>query len=159
LAGLVDDAVRMRDSLASAITEDFARAPTPRVAAKPDAAFWRGRYVARQQSMQAGIQAVRGRLRKALAGLSPAMARLAAVDEVMERVLGEQERTLLSAVPRWLEQRHNAPAGTPGPSDDAHGLDALRSAMHDTLRAELDFRWQPVEGLLDALPPGAKQAP
>jgi hypothetical protein len=86
------------------------------------------------------------------------MARLSAVDEVMERVLGEQERTLLSAVPRWLEQRHGAPAGSPRPPDDEHRLNALRNAMQELLRAELDFRWQPVQGLLDALGPVGMQA-
>ena len=168
--GVAAEAARVRDQLERAITEDFGRPPSKpavgsrgqilpaSVDADADFASWRRRYVAKQQSMEAGVHAVRGRLRAVMAEQSPEAARLAAVDEVMERVLAEQERTLLSMVPEWLAQRFGrltaaqkvAPADD-GPSPAGGCLDVLRNDMHDVLRAELDFRWQPVEGLLEAL--------
>jgi hypothetical protein len=45
---------------------------------------------------------LRGRLRSMLAARTPAMARLAVVDAVMERALSERERNLLAAVPVLL---------------------------------------------------------
>ena len=85
----------------------------------------------RQQSMETGVAALRARLRAALAARSPEMARLAAIDSVMERVLAPRERGLLAGVPASLAQH----------SDE----------LHDVLQAELDLRLLPVEGLLAAL--------
>ena len=161
---LAEEAARARGGLEGSITEDFARppagrpqqqhghshepAPTMAADVKADLALWRRRYTAKQQLVDASVQALRGRLRSALAAGSPALAKLAALDEVMEQVLGEHERTLLSIVPKWLEQRFERLSNTQSP---AEGLDALRSDMCEVLLAELDFRWQPIEGLLGAL--------
>lgn len=159
-AALDAEAARARQGLERSIAEDFARpapaargaarAPQPPAAdAKADLLLWRRRYAARQQAIETGLHALRGRLREALCGRSPAAARLAAVDEVMQQVLGEQERLLLSIVPKWLEQRFERAAAASPAADD--GLDALRDDMRRVLLAELDFRWQPIEGLLAAL--------
>lgn len=158
-AALDAEAARARQGLERSIAEDFARAPTARAAArapqppaadaKADLLLWRRRYAAKQQAIEAGIHALRGRLREALCGRSPDAARLAAVDEVMQQVLGEQERLLLSIVPKWLEQRFERAAAASPAADD--GVDALRDDMRRVLLAELDFRWQPIDGLLAAL--------
>jgi hypothetical protein len=169
-AMVAEEAARVRDILASSIHEEFGRPPGKKplngrplpefaVDTKADLAMWRRRYVAKQQSMEASIRAVRGRVRETVANLSPAMARIAALDEVMERVLGEQERTLLSIVPQWLERRfdrltpsqRDTQVDDPRGAGDGDGWEALRHDMLGVLRAELDFRWQPVEGLLEAL--------
>lgn len=144
---------RVRAALASAIEQDSTFLPSPKGDAAMDptvpVAFspFRQRYLARQQAMEAGVGPLRGKLRARLAGRSGAMARLAAVDVVMEQVLGAQERSLLAGVPALLEThfkrlRQAAP--------DAW-LDRFRRDAREVLLAELDLRFQPVDGLLEAL--------
>ncbi|HTJ93516.1 MAG TPA: DUF3348 domain-containing protein [Pararobbsia sp.] len=109
-----------RTALARAITEDSAfvlarrttrpgaRGPAASVPA-PDAgntidyATIRQHYVSMQQMMEARVADLRDRVRQRLAARSAPMARLAAIDEIMERALGEREHALLSAVPALLE--------------------------------------------------------
>jgi len=193
------ECARVRRSLVSAIAGDsvFAGArrrgpglmPAQRIAVDTpaDYAVFRQRYLALQQSMETAIGALRGRLRALLAARTPALARLAVVDAVMERALGERERTLLAALPGLLSghferlreaagrraseaqavaEAHAAAAQiptraveraavTPGhatpASPDAAWLDVFRKDMQSVLLAELDVRFQPVEGLLAAL--------
>ncbi|CAE6732508.1 DUF3348 domain-containing protein [Paraburkholderia domus] len=171
------ECARVRTSLANAIVGDsvFAvarrRGPASHVLpqgapvdAPVDYAVFRQRYLAMQQSMETGIGNLRGRLRGMLAARTPAMARLAVVDAVMERALSERERSLLAAVPgllaghferlRQAEQQTLADAEA---SEDASTampgawLDTFRKDMQSVLLAELDVRLQPVEGLLAAL--------
>lgn len=165
------ECARVRAALLGAIAEEAPPAPpgrgrarvavpAPALAPDSDADFtpFRRRYFAGQQAMEAGIGPLRGRLRAALAARSPAMARLAAVDEVMEQVLAPRERTLLSAVPVMLEKRFAHLLSLQPPSPDTseaataaawHGT--FRQEMQAVLLAELDIRFQPVEGLLEAL--------
>ena len=94
------------------------------------------------------------------------MARLAAVDVVMEQVLAGRERSLLAAVPGLLERHFERlrpaeadPAGETGADapDAARPrawLDRFHQDIRNVLLAELDFRFQPVDGLLDALRAG-----
>ncbi len=166
---------RVRAALTSAIVQDstFLPAPTstPFTKATPskdtaidtpaaptaplDFAPYRQRYLARQQAMDAAVGPLRGRLRARLAGTSSAMARLAGVDVVMEQVLGAQERSLLATVPTLLEKhfkrlRQAAPDGW---------LDAFHQDAREVLLAELDLRFQPVDGLLEALRTRHKDLP
>lgn len=135
--------------------------PQPAVAAT-DFAPYRRRYLARQQAMEASIGPLRDRLRTTLAARSPGLARLAAVDAVMAQVLEAREHNLLATVPSLLEKhfqrlRQAAETTTPGDASDPDGtpsdawLDLFRKDLQDVLLAELDFRFQPVEGLLEAL--------
>jgi hypothetical protein len=110
---------------------------------------------------------LRAQLRTALTQRSPELARLAAVDAVMEQALGERERTLLSVVPVLLEKRFEHlrlaaqaeaaatadPDSVPPPAEPSAGawLATFRQDMHSVLDAELDLRWQPIAGLLEAL--------
>jgi hypothetical protein len=224
-----EECTRVRRSLVSAIAGDSVLAGTRRHGSSPssarmsapraavdtqvDYAVFRQRYLALQQSMETAIGTLRGRLRALLATQAPALARLAVVDAVMERALGERERTLLGAVPGLLgghferlkegearrvaeaeaqtevaadaaitrQQSAEAESGaramqpesalahvnastaaTPhAKSIDAGNaaaplasdvwLDAFRKDMQSVLLAELDVRFQPVEGLLAAL--------
>lgn len=138
---------RVRAALTTAIAEDSIFVAAPTGDAAPDFAPFRQRYLARQQAMDAGIAPLRGRLRARLAAQSPDMARLAAVDVVMEQVLGAQERSLLAGVPALLD-KHFRQLRQAAP--DAW-LDVFRRDARDVLLAELDLRFQPVEGLLEAL--------
>jgi hypothetical protein len=158
------ECLRVRTALANAITDRRA-APGERGEPAADFSSHRSRYLARQQAMEAGIGPLRDRLRSTLSARSLAMARLAAVDTVMEQALGAQERSLLATVPTLLETRFKrlqaqaaqADSGTTDAPHD-HGevppdpwQDVFRRDMQEVLLAELDFRMQPVEGLLAAL--------
>jgi hypothetical protein len=114
--------------------------------------------------MQATTGRLRGRLRDRLAQGTSDMARLAAVDAVMERALSPREQTLLASVPAVLgehfERLRLAAADAPvdeRASQDANTampsawLDDFRRDMQSVLLAELDLRFQPVEALLAAL--------
>ncbi|KQU83534.1 hypothetical protein ASC78_12860 [Variovorax sp. Root318D1] len=147
------ECARARTALANAIAEDGV------VMAATDFAPLRRRYLALQQAMEAGIGPLRGRLRTTLAARSPAMARLAAVDVVMEQVLAAREHSLLAGVPALLEKHFNRlsgngtsttaePAGEPQAGEWLH---VFRKDMKTVLLAELDFRFQPIDGLLEAL--------
>ena len=132
--------------------------------AAADYPVFRQRYLSMQQAMETGIGNLRGRLREKLAARTPAMTRLAEVDAVMERALSPRERSLLAAVPallgghferlRQAEQKTLADAQTSG---DARAvtpgawLAVFRKDMQSVLLAELELRFQPVEGLLAAL--------
>ena len=164
------ECARVRSALAKLITDGSAFSVD-------DFAPYRQRYIGRQQSMEAAVAPLRGRLRALLTAKSPAMARLASVDAVMEQALGAHEQRLLATVPALLEKHFKrlrqvhqallgdmAPGVTDGPvqqgmpatQDDkeaqpAAWLDAFGKDMQGVLLAELDIRFQPVEGLLEAL--------
>jgi hypothetical protein len=114
---------------------------------------WREEVHARQQAMEAAVATLRRRLRDALTAGSPAQARVAALDAVLEQVLVPRERELLATVPRWLERRferaRRAPSVAPA---------AFRRELVELLQAELEFRMQPVEGLLAALEPTFRES-
>ncbi len=133
-----------------------------------DASAWtelRQRYLSLQQTMESDIGNLRGRLRALLATRTPAMARLAVVDAIMERSLGARERSLLASVPGLLGahfERLRAAAAQADAADAADAaptsssaratwLDTFRKDMQGVLLAELEVRFQPVEGLLAAL--------
>ncbi|MGF6571453.1 hypothetical protein ABH945_003574 [Paraburkholderia sp. GAS333] len=109
-----DECLRVRSLLGKAIANDSVLVASKRRAAGPasahvvstdapaDYAVFRQRYLAQQQSMETAVGNLRGRLRGMLATRTPAMARLAVVDAVMERALGERERNLLATVPGLL---------------------------------------------------------
>jgi hypothetical protein len=142
---------RVRALLAHTIHTDRDLAPPkPRGSVplpEPEFPHFRRRYLARQQSLELALTALRGRLRGTLAGGSPALARLAAVDAVMEQVLGAQERRLLAGVPALLE-RHFEELRL---AQATAWLDTFCQDLRGVLLAELDLRMQPVEGLLAAL--------
>ncbi len=146
-----------------------ARQATARITAAPIAPDefppYRERHVAFQQAMETSMTALRRRVRATLSGASPELARLADLDAVLEQVVGEQERVLLSSLPSRLEQRferlrraHAEASGhasehstVQAPRELAAWTDTFRREMHDVLLAELELRLQPVEGLLEAL--------
>ena len=155
--------IRVRSALADAVTEDDGRLNEPPM--DNDFSPYRRDYIARQQAMEAAIGALRNRVRAALSKASPAMARLAALDAIMEQVLGARERTLLSTLPALLAKHHarmhqshqatmpdaQAPEETAMPFPQGGWQAVFRKDMQAVLLAELQLRLQPVEGLLAAL--------
>lgn len=127
-----------------------------------DFALYRQRYLARQHAMETAIGPLRARLRSKLATRSPDMARLAAVDAVMDQALGAKEHSLLGTVPAVLEKHfkrlrqtvpalHDTEAPDPGDAHPDAWLETFRQDFQALLLAELEHRFQPVEGLLEAL--------
>lgn len=120
---------------------------------KVDYSALRERYLLMQRSIQGTTGKLRGELRDHLALASPELARLAEVDGVMEGALSPREQRLLGGVPALLESRfEKARKG----AEEAGGttgiwLDLFIREMQDILHAELDVRFQPLEGLLTAL--------
>ncbi|AOB31278.1 hypothetical protein AKI39_12110 [Bordetella sp. H567] len=171
------ECARVRTALANAImeknrapraTDDHARNRARRPSGVPQApvdyAIYRQRYLSLQQAMETGIAGLRTRLRGMMAGRTPAMTQLAAVDAIMEGALGAREHNALAAVPGLLETHFHrlrraeaaALAEAESAGQAAHikpgaWLDAFRQDMRGVLLAELDIRFQPVEGLLAAL--------
>jgi hypothetical protein len=131
---------------------------------RADYAEFRQRYLSIQQAMETDIGQLRARLRVMLAAKAPALARLAAVDAIMERSLGARERSLLAAVPALLGARferlraaHQAALAAAQADEESAAstpgawLAGFRKEMQSVLLAELEVRFQPVEGLLAAL--------
>ena len=145
------------------------RVPAPAPVVPEDAAAgyapFRQRYLSMQQVMEMDIGNLRGRLRGRLSAGPPELARLAAVDAVMEQALGPRERTLLAGVPALLkvhferlrdeaetQATHGAEiSGEAAALNAGAWLNVFRKDMQSVLLAELDVRFQPVEGLLAAL--------
>ncbi len=166
------ECVRVRTSLANAITGDSALAVTkrrkhatsfrtpPHAEIPTDFASFRHICISRQQAMETAIATLRGLVRDRVSSASSGMKQLVMVDAAMERALAHRERTLLSGIPALLSARFNAlrhaaqiePA-TPGDAtaDSFAWLDTFRHDMQAVLLAELDLRFQPVDGLLAAL--------
>ena len=169
------ECARVRSTLVNAIVGGSVSASAKRHSAQTsshgasmdaavDYAAFRQIYLSMQQTMETGIGNLRGRLRAKLAARTPDMSRLAEVDAVMERALSPRERSLLATVPGLLgghferllkadrETRADAQA-LEDASEIAPGawLTVFRKDMRSVLLAELDLRFQPVEGLLAAL--------
>ncbi|MFM0339235.1 DUF3348 domain-containing protein [Paraburkholderia fungorum] len=169
------------DSVSAGARRRGAAQPAPQVDATDgavDYALFRQRYLSMQQSMETAIGNLRGRLRSMLATRTPAMTQLAVLDAVMERALNSREQSLLASVPVLLaghferlreaaqaalaeaEANANADVNADANPDAAGGaakvkpgawLDVFRKDMQSVLLAELELRFQPVEGLLAAL--------
>lgn len=140
-----------RDELIAAIRRDptlfLNSADNPRAGKPTEFGAFRQSYLIRQRAMQSATGRLRGQLRDALAQTSADMAQLAAVDAVMEQALSPREYALLARVPELLESRFKRLRDAASPA----WLDTFRRNMQSVLLAELDVRFQPVDGLLAAL--------
>jgi hypothetical protein len=168
---------RTRTRLVHAVTRDEssekgargrhrAAVQTPPDDMQIDYAIFRQHYLSLQQAMESDIGELRSRLRAAVASRSADMTRLAVVDAVMEQTLAARERSLLAQVPvmlgrhfERLKRAHAKRVEAAQASGDADAaapapgawLAAFRKDMQSVLLAELEVRYQPVEGLLAAL--------
>ena len=159
---------KVRTKLVEAIQAEIDLSP-PRNPAPADAelppgfAPYRQHYLNQQRAMQTASGRLRGRLRDMLARQSPAKARLAEVDAVMEATLSPREHSLLSHVPVLLGLHYQrllaAAAHDPADADASDATAAptgpwlvtFRQDLRIALLAELDVRFHPIDGLLAAL--------
>ena len=161
------ECARLRATLVEAIQAEIDLTPPRNAApagtpAQAGFAPYRQHHLKLQRAMQAGTGRLRGRLRDMLARQSPAKARLAEVDAVMEATLSPREQALLAAVPDLLGQYFERLYDSNTPPPDAAASDltatttrpwlaAFRQDLRTALLAELDVRFHPIEGLLAAL--------
>ncbi len=115
------------------------------------------RYVEQQRRMEMSVDALRSHARERLASASPELAQLAALDGVMEQMLGGREQHLLSTVPSFLKKRFEqlrrqaTSEDTEVPARQPAWLGQLAAEFQQALLAELELRLQPVMGLAEAL--------
>ena len=121
-------------------------------------------YEAHQRDMELSIQPLRFNVRDAVAKASPRLRKLVELDAVMEKILRERERQLLSKVPLLLKKRFEqlfrehqqktaeaAQADHPAAWMQAGGwLARFCDDMQMVLLAEAELRLQPVMGLIEA---------
>lgn len=158
---------RVRDSLLTDIATDplfvavlgGKSSASAQAASAPDFAACRRQHQAHQRAMERQLTPWREAVRHLLARHAPTpshplapLAALAALDAVMARALGERESHLLSRLPRALE-RHFARLcnGPECGSAPGSGLAQFITDLQALLRAELEFRLEPIEGMLEAL--------
>ena len=156
-------AQRVREALLHGVAADPLWSPQgPRPAGwaedAQDLAAYRRQYRGHQQAMAQALGPLRARVRTALAARSAALGQLAALDAVLEQALAARERQCLAAVPGLLEQhgqalkRAEAAAGAPATAAPLPAWVArMATLVPAVLRAELALRWQPIDGMLEAL--------
>jgi len=163
--GLHEEIGRVRTALTEAIRNPgnpgraSIRLPAPDPHAAPgteDFVPYHRYYLAHQRDMSASIAPLRAHARAVLAKHSPALARLAALDGVLDQALAPRERSLLATVPQLLARRfaqlQQAQTDAPDGHDAADGwLATFCGDMQAVLLAELELRLQPVLGLAEAL--------
>lgn len=133
-----DDALLARD----------AAEPAPDGVALPDLlAPFRLHHVQQQRRMAARIASLRERLRPRLAEASGGLARLAQLDALLERAIAAQEAGLLGGLATLLARRAEGHRAT----DPRGWRQRLWADLQRLLRAELDLRLQPLQGLIEAL--------
>ena len=138
------------------------QAPDPQVEA--DYAAHGPRYLDLQKQMDTRLLALRAPVRHALAQGSPGLRQLAALDAVMEQMLGPREQRLWASLPGHLERRlahrhykHLEALENSGVADEplrwaqpGGWLWAFEQDLQALLIAELQVRLLPITGLLDA---------
>ena len=137
--------------------------PNPREGA--DFSALAPRYLALQKQIENRLNALRTHLRSALANGSATQRQLAALDGVMQQMLGEREQRLWALLPTQLDKRltalrsaHESALEQSGQADEpqrwrkAGGwLWAFEQDLQALLLAEMQVRFQPIMGLLQAL--------
>ncbi len=140
------DVQRVRAALAAAI----AAGPSDPVLSPSDFSPFLRHCTAQQQAMQKAVAHLRQGLRDALERQSPQGARLAALDAVLDERLAAQERLLLGLVPLRLQAHFERLQRSAG-DQPAAMLRTFTNDLHHVLRAELDHRLLPAQGLAHTL--------
>lgn len=148
---------------------------SPEAATETDAGYapYRQRYLDQQRQMALRIDALRAYIRQAITKVSPQLGQLASFDTVMDQMLGGREKKLLSTVPVLLERRferlrktHQLGLAAAQQQDDpalwrqpGGWLDVFGKELEEVLLAELELRFQPVVGLIEAFSKEVKKYP
>lgn len=151
---LEEELNRLRTTLRDAILrEDLCALRTP----GNDMSPYHHCYLRHQRRMADSIGTLRNRVRQALAGASPRLARLALLDATLEQLLGRREQQALASVPAVLRARgtqlheqHTAQLRELFPPAPGAWLDGFDRDFREALLAELELRLQPVTGLVEA---------
>jgi hypothetical protein len=104
-------------------------------------------HTQQQRHMAARVASLREKLRPRLAEASGALARLAQLDAVFEHTIAAQEKQALAGLPALLTKRAEAHHA----ADPRRWRTRFWADLQRALRAELDLRLQPVQGLVEAL--------
>ncbi len=141
---------RVRATLVKSITaRDAGHTPDPNDL-DTEYALYHQRYQDQQRRMEMSVDALREHARQTLAQASPRLAQLAALDAVLDQMLGGREQRLLAGVPAFLKARFRQLRHAPDAPED-RDLATFAAEFEQTLLAELDLRLQPVLGLIEAL--------
>lgn len=135
----------------AALSASLAARPHEQATSPTDFAPYRLHCRNQQQAMHDTVAALRQRLRQALSRRSPALARLAAIDAVLDQTLAARERSLLGLVPLRLQSRFERLQHAARDAEADAWLPIFLDDMQDLLQAELAHRLLPAQGLLDAL--------
>ncbi|HEX2544039.1 MAG TPA: DUF3348 family protein [Ramlibacter sp.] len=135
---LADNLQRVRGALAAAIAREV----------EVDGTYgpWRQRHADLQRHMEQMVGNLREQVRDALAGVSPRMRQLAALDAAMQEVTAPREQALLPTALDLLQRNYEQRVAQDDEADAA-----FASGWREALRAEVDLRLEPVEGLVEAL--------
>lgn len=145
-----------------AVEEEFHRVRTALVksitasggAPEADAGYapYQQRYLDQQRQMALRIDALRAYVRQAMTMVSPPLGQLASFDSMMEQMFGGREKKLLSTVSGLLERRFEH-------LRKSQQQDAFGKELEEVLLAELELRFQPVVGLIEAFSNEVKKQP
>lgn len=142
-ASSLDEAFRhLRTSLAPGFKEVH-----DKVTPEPEFAFYRQQYLAHQHRMDARLPPFRDHCRQVLSQTSVRLRQLAELDAALETILGAREKALLSRVTALLERRFEYVRA----NQPAHWLATFGKNIQEAGLAELNFRLEPILGLVEAL--------
>ncbi len=113
-------------------------------------------YGAMQREIDFRARRLQARIRDEVAGCNPRLARLCALDGVLDKAMAGDSRAFFTAVPNLLEARFAQHLGallddSGEPDEPSRVLLALREETQALLLAELEARLLPTLGLVEAL--------
>ena len=123
-------------------------------------------YMSRQSDLEVKVGLLRADIRDLISGLSPALAKLAKIDQALFESLAVTSGESFAVIPKLLENRFNLLFETlqsefpenPGVSHfnrwmkTGGWLSAFCIEMRELMLAELEVRLQPIVGMIDSLP-------
>lgn len=169
---IVDEFLRVRRSIMRSVISSCAgqtgasRARLPEAMAElpPDVATayapYMKFYVAHQRDIDPRVQRLLADTRESVAGLSPNLAQLCTLDEVVGNTLSLHRRKFFGAVPRLLarrfeqgfnEHKRARSDGQSGPTSWDQFHRQFCAEMRGLLLAEIETRLLPVTGLIEAI--------
>lgn len=117
-------------------------------------------YAVLQRDIDFRARNLHAAIRESVAGFSPSLAQLCALDGALNKPLAANNRRLFGAIPRLLEKRFEflvaeyrltVPEGQNEPGLWAQSLATLRNDMRGLVLAEIETRLLPALGLIEAL--------
>jgi hypothetical protein len=169
---VTEEFFRARTSLIRSVLRSFApgsghirnRFPTVDITASEDDSTDPEPYLAFYTALQRDIdfrsRTLQAAVRESVAGFSPSLAQLCALDSALAEPLTANNRRLFAAVPKLLQKRFElllaeyreaAPLSENAPELWVKTINVLRNDMQGLLLAEIETRLLPALGLIEAL--------